>query len=566
MTPQGSFASTGSTFTSGSTVYVVNTFTATGSENWTVPFGVSSIDALVVGGGGGGGTDGGNGGGGGELRTISSYSVSAGEVLTASVGNGGAGAIWNGSAATGGSATRLGNGGTYFLVANGGSAGIGWSNAQNYAAGGTGGSGGTGAQGGQGGVNRYQQNEGIGGNGSNGPTSNLATNTTTYYGGGGGGGSCWGSINSGTFAGTSGGLGGGGGGAGHTQYVGSPAGTNGTPNTGGGGGGGAACDGGTQNGVNQRTAGGAGGSGVVVIRYILSAPTALDLDAASDTGNSATDNVTSDTTPTISGTAVGGTTIQLFVDGVSSGSSCSANSSTGAWSCTTGTLTNGSKSIVARSTINGAVKDSSAFTITIDSTAPTITPAASISVAENQTSIATIACSETCTLAMISGVDSAAVTFTPATGVLVFKVAPDYEAPNDVGADRIYLISVQGTDVAGNSTTINYTVTITNANESASINAPTTSGSINKGIATTISVTVNTVGKIRFFVGNKRITNCLARTTSGSYPTFTATCSWRPPVTGRQFLTARVRPTDNTFSTSTSTATSVWVVKRTTNR
>ena len=71
MTPQGSFASTGSTFTSGSTVYVVNTFTATGSENWTVPFGVSSIDALVVGGGGGGGTDGGNGGGGGELRTIS---------------------------------------------------------------------------------------------------------------------------------------------------------------------------------------------------------------------------------------------------------------------------------------------------------------------------------------------------------------------------------------------------------------------------------------------------------------------------------------------------------------
>ena len=562
MTPQGSFASTGSTFTSGSTVYVVNTFTATGSENWTVPFGVSSIDALVVGGGGGGGTDGGNGGGGGELRTISSYSVSAGEVLTASVGNGGAGAIWNGSAATGGSATRLGNGGTYFLVANGGSAGIGWSNAQNYAAGGTGGSGGTGAQGGQGGVNRYQQNEGIGGNGSNGPTSNLATNTTTYYGGGGGGGSCWGSINSGTFAGTSGGLGGGGGGAGHTQYVGSPAGTNGTPNTGGGGGGGAACDGGTQNGVNQRTAGGAGGSGVIVIRYILSAPTALDLDAASDTGNSATDNVTSDTTPTISGTAVGGTTIQLFVDGVSSGSSCSANSSTGAWSCTTGTLTNGSKSIVARSTINGAVKDSSAFTITIDSTATTITPAASISVAENQTSIATIACSETCTLAMISGVDSAAVTFTPATGVLVFKVAPDYEAPNDVGADRIYLISVQGTDVAGNSTTINYTVTITNANESASINAPTTSGSINKGIATTISVTVNTAGKIRFFVGNKRITNCLARTTSGSYPTFTATCSWRPPVTGRQFLTARVRPTDNTFSTATSPRSEVFVLRR----
>lgn len=568
MTPISGQALTTSSYTQSSTVYVVNSFTLGGAtENWTVPFGVSSIDAIAVGGGGGGAWDGGNGGGGGELRTITSYSVTAGNVLSALVGNGGAGGNWNaGTVATAGSATRLRNGGTDFLVANGGNAGIGWSNAENYAAGGTGGSGGTGLQGGRGGVNRYQQNEGIGGNGSNGPTSTLATNTTTYYGGGGGGGSCWGSINSGTFAGTSGGLGGGGGGAGHTQYVGSPAGTSGTANTGGGGGAGAACDGGTTNGVNQRTNGGNGGSGIVVVRYVLTAPYSLDLDTASDLGSSNSDNITSSTTPSISGVAIGGSSIQLFVNGSSSGSSCTANSSTGAWTCTTGSLTAGVKTIVARATIGGSSVDSSSLSITIDSTAPTITPAAAISVAENQTSIATIACSETCTLAMISGVDSAAVTFTPATGVLVFKVAPDFEAPNDVGADRTYLLSIRGTDVAGNSTTVNYTVTITNSNESGSISAPTVSGTINKGITTSITVTLNVSGRVGFFVGGKRISTCKAINTSGSYPNTSATCTWKPAVTGRQVLTATLTPTDNTFSSSTSARTEVFVQKRTNTR
>jgi hypothetical protein len=75
-------------------------------------------------------------------------------------------------------------------------------------------------------------------------------------------------------------------------------------------------------------------------------------------------------------------------------------------------------------------------------------------------------------------------------------------------------------------------------------------------------VTVNTAGKVRFFVGGKRITKCLARTTTGSYPTLTATCSWRPAVTGRQVLTARLTPADNTFSAATSAATTVQVGRR----
>ena len=570
MVPVSGFAVTTSSYTQSSTVYVVQSFTSAGStENWTVPFGVTSIDAIAVGGGGGGAWDGGNGGGGGELRTITSYSVSAGNVLSALVGNGGAGGNWNaGTLATAGSATRLRNGGTDFLVANGGSAGIGWSNAQNYAAGGTGGSGGTGLQGGQGGVNRWQQNEGIGGNGSNGPTSTLATNTTTYYGGGGGGGSCWGSINSGTFAGTSGGAGGGGGGAGHTQYVGSPAGTSGTANTGGGGGGGAACDGGTTNGVNQRTNGGNGGSGIIVVRYILTAPSTPVLPAASDTGQSNSDRVTASTSFSLTGTAVGGSSIQVFNGASPIGSPCTANETTGAYSCALSGLTDGTYVFSVRSSVSGgtAVASASSINVIVDSTSPSLEPSSGVSVAENQTSITTITSNETVTMQITGGADSLTVNFNTSTGVLTFKQGQDFEAPSDSNSDKVYVVRIQVTDIAGNWRWRDISITLTNVNESGSIGAPTVSGIIRKGVPASITVTLNVAGRVGFFVGGKRISTCKSITTSGAYPNASATCSWRPAVTGRQFLTATLTPTDNTFSASTSAATEVFVQKRTTTR
>ena len=43
-----------------------------------------------------------------------------------------------------------------------------------------------------------------------------------------------------------------------------------------------------------------------------SAPTSLDLNAASDSGSSNTDNYTNDTTPTLSGSAEAGSTVKLF--------------------------------------------------------------------------------------------------------------------------------------------------------------------------------------------------------------------------------------------------------------
>lgn len=165
----------------------------------------------------------------------------------------------------------------------------------------------------------------------------------------------------------------------------------------------------------------------------------------------------------------------------------------------------------------------------------------------------------------ISGTDAADFSVNSSTGVLQFAVAPDFEAPADSDTNNTYVVVITVSD-GSLSDTQELTVTITNVNENSNIGAPTVSGTLNKGISTTITVTSDVDGKVHFFVGGKRISNCLARSTTGSPPNFSATCSWKPPVTGSQFLTARITPTNSSFTTATSAATSIWVVKRSTSR
>lgn len=75
---------------------VLQTFTTVGSTTWTAPFGVTSVDYLIVGGGGGsgGGYDGGGGGGGGGgMVLIGTTSVVPEQIYTIVVGDGGAAGI-----------------------------------------------------------------------------------------------------------------------------------------------------------------------------------------------------------------------------------------------------------------------------------------------------------------------------------------------------------------------------------------------------------------------------------------------------------------------------------------
>ncbi len=103
------------------------------------------------------------------------------------------------------------------------------------------------------------------------------------------------------------------------------------------------------------------------------APTGLDLNAASDSGSSNTDNITNDTTPTIAGTADANARVQLFSSLVT-GNIGQMDVATGAFSITPATaLAAGTHSITATATdVAGNVSTAStALSVVIDTTPPT---------------------------------------------------------------------------------------------------------------------------------------------------------------------------------------------------
>jgi len=100
-------------------------------------------------------------------------------------------------------------------------------------------------------------------------------------------------------------------------------------------------------------------------------PSKPDLVDESDRGSSNTDDITNDSTPTFVGTAQPDSTVELFANGSSLGTTQA--DATGAWSLTT-TLTQGVHTITATATdVAGNVSDPSLpLTVTIDITGPTI--------------------------------------------------------------------------------------------------------------------------------------------------------------------------------------------------
>ncbi|MCX5944140.1 MAG: FG-GAP-like repeat-containing protein [Cyanobacteria bacterium] len=102
------------------------------------------------------------------------------------------------------------------------------------------------------------------------------------------------------------------------------------------------------------------------------APTGLDLSAGSDTGSSSTDNLTSHSTPTISGSAEALSTVVLYdTDGTTSLGSTTADAN-GAWSITTSTLSAGSHTLTAKASdaASNTSTASAALSLTIDGSAP----------------------------------------------------------------------------------------------------------------------------------------------------------------------------------------------------
>ena len=264
---------------------VTTSYTSTGSFNFSVPSGITTVRALVVAGGGGSNNNNSGGGGAGGMIDVPSFTVTPGGSVPGSVGSGGAAqATADGQDSVFGTLTaKGGGGGSNWASGNGraggsggGAAGINSSTPQtggsaqqpgqpgqsgNYGYGNNGGpgasaNGGDGGGGGGGGAAQAGQSAepyhngpfGRGGNGGNGRQSDI-TGSQVYYAGGGGGGGGGSFAPQGSAPGGQGGGGNGNSGPGRTDD------NPGQANTGGGAGGG--DDGG----------GSAGGTGVVIIKY-----------------------------------------------------------------------------------------------------------------------------------------------------------------------------------------------------------------------------------------------------------------------------------------------------------
>ncbi|WP_337879466.1 DUF4347 domain-containing protein, partial [Rheinheimera sp.] len=127
---------------------------------------------------------------------------------------------------------------------------------------------------------------------------------------------------------------------------------------------------GNGDGTNGYVAAFTGGATHTVDRVAPNAPSAPDLAAGSDTGTSSTDNITNDTTPTLTGTAETGSTVTLYRDG--SVALDSATASGGSWSITSPALSEGSYTLTAKA-VDAAGNESVAsagLALTIDTTAP----------------------------------------------------------------------------------------------------------------------------------------------------------------------------------------------------
>ncbi|SIT93566.1 gliding motility-associated C-terminal domain-containing protein [Pontibacter indicus] len=118
----------------------------------------------------------------------------------------------------------------------------------------------------------------------------------------------------------------------------------------------------------------------------LAAPSVPDLLSSSDTGISNNDNITSDNTPTFSGTATAGYTVTLYSGGSVVGTTTADGA--GNWSITTTTLADGAHIMTAKA-VDGTGSQSpasAALTVTIDTTAPNTTITGSPAAVTNATS------------------------------------------------------------------------------------------------------------------------------------------------------------------------------------
>ncbi len=213
----------------------------------------------------------------------------------------------------------------------------------------------------------------------------------------------------------------------------------------------------------------AGNSGTTFSQaYVLdtsapAAPSTPDLAAASDSGSSNTDNITSVTTPTFTGTAEASSAVTLYdTDGTTVLGTATATG--GNWSITSSALSEGSHTVTAKATdaAGNVGVASSGLSVTIDTTAPTTTIATaafSADTGSSSTDFITNTAAQT-----ISGTTSANLVSGEIVEVSLDNGSTWTIATTSVGANTWSLsgqtltasntLKVRVTDTAGNSGTV----------------------------------------------------------------------------------------------------------------
>ncbi|MCX8519231.1 MAG: Ig-like domain-containing protein, partial [Methylophilaceae bacterium] len=214
-------------------------------------------------------------------------------------------------------------------------------------------------------------------------------------------------------------------------------------------------------------------STAVTYNYDIVGPSAPSLALASDTGTSASDNITNNPTINVVGLeAAAGTSWSYRVDGglwvYGSGASFTALSGKHTYAVGQTDAAGNPSPISLTSTV-----------ITLDALAPTLNTT-TFNFAENGTAVAAALTANsnvtdvseptTVTWAIASGADGSFFNIDAGTGAVTFKSAPNFEMPrglafNAASNSNAYTVNVTATDVAGNVKAQAIMVNVTDVNE-----------------------------------------------------------------------------------------------------
>jgi hypothetical protein len=231
---------------------------------------------------------------------------------------------------------------------------------------------------------------------------------------------------------------------------------------------------------------------VTLDNHAPAAPSTPAMSASTDTGASSSDGITSNTTPTFTGTAESGATVTLYdTDGTTVLGTATATG--GNWSITASNMSAGSHTLTAKATdtAGNVSAASSGRVINIDTSAPSGVALASTNASET-------AATANATLTTFSATDSNAIVYSLAAGNGTNDLDNSRFSISGtslkVGASNLtagtYHIYVAATDAAGNIANQAFTITVTSGPSVTSIVRTGSASGTVAGTAANISYTV----------------------------------------------------------------------------